>query len=97
MPLATRTLRTPGSVRAFCISWMSGPWSVPKSLQIVGWTHDRRLHFSSTSGREQRILYMFAVGPPMSLTMPLNSGAAAIVRTSPRIESSERELIVRPW
>ena len=65
-----------------CISSTSGPWSVPSSLQIVGWTQDSRLHFASTSGRVQRIWYMLAVGPPMSLTTPENSGSAAILRTS---------------
>ena len=51
MPLATSTLRMPGSVRARRISSTSGPWSVPSSLQIVGCTHESRLHFASTSGR----------------------------------------------
>ena len=58
---------------------------------MVGWTHDSRLHFASTSGRVQRISYMFAVGPPMSLMMPANSGSAAIFLTSPRIDSCERD------
>src|SRR5205823_12757258 len=65
--------------------------------QIVGCTHERRLHFASTSGRVQRIWYMFAVGPPMSLTTPLNSGSVAIVRSSRRTDSSERDWMMRPW
>ena len=81
-PCGCRWRRTPcgcpARSRTFFISSISGPWSVPSSLQIVGWTHDSRLHFASTSGRVQRIWYMFAVGPPMSLMTPLNSGSAAI-------------------
>ena len=69
----------PGTSRASFISSTSGPWSVPSSLQIVGWTHDGRLHLASTSGRVQCIWYMFAVGPPMSLIVPLNFGSAAIL------------------
>ena len=45
----------------------------------------------------QRIWYMFAVGPPMSLTTPLNSGSAAILRTSLRTDSCERDWMIRPW
>src|SRR5258708_2224424 len=59
--------------------------------------HDNRLHFASTSGRVQRIRYMFAVAPPMSLTTPLNSGSAAILRTSLTIDVSDRDWIMRPW
>jgi hypothetical protein len=59
--------------------------------------HDRRRHFASTSGREQRIWYMFAVGPPTSLMAPLNSGSAAIWRTSFRIDCWLRLWIARPW
>jgi len=58
-----------------------------QSLQMVRVTHERRLHFASTSGREQRIWYMLAVGPPMSLMTPENSGSAAILRTSLRTDS----------
>jgi hypothetical protein len=96
MPLATSTLRMPGSLRARRISSMSGPWSVPRSLQIVGCTQESRLHFASTSGRVQRIWYMFAVGPPMSLTTPLNSGSAAILRSSASTFSCERDWMIRP-
>src|SRR5713101_332323 len=64
---------------------------------MVGWMHDRRLQIASTSGRVQRIWYMFAVGPPMSLMTPLNSGSAATLRTSFRIDSCERDWMVRPW
>ena len=70
---------------------------MPSSLQTVGWTHDSRLHLASTSGRVQRISYMFAVGPPTSLTTPLNSGSAASLRTSLRIEFCERDWMMRPW
>ena len=97
MPLATRRAATPGTARAFCISSMSGPWSVPSSLQIVGCTHDSRRHFASTSGFVQRIWYMFAVGPPMSLTVPLNFGSAASASTSLSTDSCERDWMMRPW
>ncbi len=70
---------------------------MPSSLQIVGWTHDSRLHFASTSGRVQRIWYMLAVGPPMSLMTPENSGSAAILRTSFSTDSCERDWMMRPW
>ncbi len=69
---------------------MVGPWSVPRSLQIVGWMHERRRHFASTSGRVHRILYMFAVGPPTSLIVPLNAGSCAMRRTSPTIDAGLR-------
>ena len=97
MPEATRIRLMPGSVRARAISSRSGPWSVPRSLQTVGWTHDSRLHFSSTSGRLQRIWYMFAVGPPMSLIVPLNSGSWPSFLISPRIDSCDRDWMMRPW
>src|SRR5256714_8095822 len=64
---------------------------------VVGWTHDSRLHFASTSGRVQRIWYMFAVGPPTSLMTPWNSGSAAILRTSLSTDSCERDWMMRPW
>jgi hypothetical protein len=75
MPDATRTFLTPGTSRTFFISSFRGPWSTPSSLQI-GRVHARqRRHFASTSGFEQRIWYMFAVGPPTSLMWPLKSGS----------------------
>src|SRR5712692_1481786 len=58
---------------------------------------ERRLHLASTSGREQRISYMLAVGPPMSLTTPANSGSAAILRTSGSTDSCERDWMILPW
>src|SRR4029077_14149151 len=58
---------------------------------------ERRRHLASTSGRVQRIWYMLAVGPPMSLTTPENSGSAAILRTSLRTDSWDRDCIMRPW
>ena len=64
---------------------------------MVGWTHESRLHFASTSGRVQRIVYMFAVGPPMSVITPLNSGSAASFSTSFRTDSCERFWMMRPW
>ena len=73
---------TPGTFRTRLSSLISGLWSVPSNLQTVGWTHESRLHFASTSGRVQRIRYMFAVAPPTSLTTPLNSGSAASFSTS---------------
>ena len=57
---------------------MSGPWSVPSSLQIVGWTHESRLHFASTSGRVQRIVVHVRGRRRRCREMtPLNSGSAA--------------------
>src|SRR4051812_44244405 len=64
---------------------------------MEGCTHERRLQIASTSGRVQRIWYMFAVGPPMSLMTPLNSGSTARRRTSLRIDCCERDWMVRPW
>src|ERR1700733_6080898 len=64
---------------------------------MVGCTHESLLHFASTSGRVQRIWYMFAVGPPTSLMKPLNSGSAASFFTSCWIESGERDWLIRPW
>src|SRR5918912_2845023 len=64
---------------------------------MVGWTHDSRLHFASTSGRVQRIWYMLAVGPPTSLMTPAKSGSAASLRTSPSTDSWERDWMMRPW
>src|SRR5262249_27793624 len=75
----------------------SGPWSVPSSLQTLGWTHESRLHRASTSGRVQRIWYMLAVGPPMSETTPENRGSCPIRRSSPRTESGDRDWMIRPW
>src|SRR3546814_1830787 len=66
---------TPGTARAPRISSIVGAWLVPSSLQIVGWMHERRLQTASTSGRVQRIWYMFAVGPPRSLIVPLKPGS----------------------
>ncbi len=76
---------------------ISGPWSVPSSLQILGCTQDWRRQIFSTSGRVQRIWYMLAVGPPMSLTTPLKSGSSAICSTSSRIDSWLRDWMMRPW
>ena len=70
---------------------------MPRSLQTPGWTHESRLHLASTSGRVQRMRYMFAVAPPTSETMPLKSGSFAIARTSRRTEASERFWMIRPW
>src|SRR5438132_9506293 len=64
---------------------------------MLGWIQESRLHLASTSGRVQRIWYMLAVGPPMSLTMPANSGSAAILRTSRSTDSCERDCMIRPW
>ena len=41
--------------------------------------------------------YMFAVGPPISLTCPLKPGRAAMVSSSRSTEASLRLWIVRPW
>ena len=97
MPEATKTLSTPGTSRLCRIRSTSGPWSVPSSLQILGWTHDSRLHFASTSGRVQRIWYMLAVGPPMSETAPENSGSCPMRRSSSRTDSDDRDWMIRPW
>ena len=40
---------------------------------------------------------MFAVAPPMSEMVPLNSGSAASFSTSLRIDSSDRLWMMRPW
>jgi hypothetical protein len=56
-----------------------------------------RRHTASTSGLVQRMRYMLAVGPPRSETWPEKPGAAASARTSPRIDSGERDWIARPW
>ena len=97
MPEATCTRRTPLVRRAARKSSTVGPWSASSSLQTVGWMHDSRRQTASTSGFEQRMRYMFAVGPPRSLIVPLNSGSDPRRSTSPRIEASERFWIVRPW
>src|SRR5207244_4882586 len=96
MPEAMWTRFTPGTARAPRISSIVGAWLVPSSLQIVGWMHERRLHTASTSGRVHRIWYMFAVGPPRSLIVPLNVGSAAIVCTSARTERGLRLWMTRP-
>ena len=96
MPEAMWTRFTPGTARAPRISSIVGAWLVPSSLQIVGWMHERRLQTASTSGRVQRIWYMFAVGPPRSLIVPLNPGSAAIDFTSARTERGLRLWITRP-
>jgi hypothetical protein len=97
IPEATKTLRMPGTARAARMRSTRGPWSVPSSLHTTGWTQERRRQTFSTSGRVQRMRYMFAVGPPMSLTTPLNSGSAAIVASSPSTLSFDRDWMVRPW
>ncbi len=43
------------------------------------------------SGRVQCISYILAVGPPMSLMVPLNDGALASVEISLRTESCDRD------
>jgi hypothetical protein len=96
MPDAMWTRLTPGTARAPRISSMVGAWLVPSSLQIVGWMHERRLHTASTSGRVQRIWYMFAVGPPRSLIVPLKPGSVAIFFTSARTERGLRLWMIRP-
>ena len=96
IPLATSTRFTPFTARAFRNRSIVGLWLVPRSLQIVGWTHESRRHFASTSGRVQRIRYMLAVGPPRSLIVPLKPGSRAIPSTSFRTEASERLWITRP-
>ena len=40
---------------------------------------------------------MFAVGPPTSCTIPLNSGIAAIRVTSRTMDSILRLWMIRPW
>ena len=47
-------------------------------------------------GRVQRIWYMLAVGPPMSLMTPLNSGSAAILRISVSTDSWLAAWMMRP-
>ena len=69
---------------------------MPSSLQIVGCTQLSRRHLASTSGRVQRIWYMLAVGPPMSLITPLNSGSAVIWRISASTDSWLRLWMIRP-
>ena len=96
-PEATSTLSTPGTSRLSRIRSTSGPWSVPRSLQTLGWTHESRLHFASTSGRVQRIWYMLAVGPPMSETTPEKLGSCPIWRISSSTDSCERDWMIRPW
>src|SRR6202048_4280229 len=49
-PEATSAFRMPGSVRARRMSWISGPWSVPRSLQTVGWKQESRLQRASAAG-----------------------------------------------
>ncbi len=65
-------------------------------MQIFGWMHESRRQTASTSGRVQRIWYMFAVGPPRSLIVPLKSGAPATVSTSARIDRLLRLWMTRP-
>ncbi len=60
MPEATKTFFTPGVSRASFISSTSGPWSVPSSLQTVGWTQLSRRQRASTSGR--RAAHLVHVG-----------------------------------
>ena len=67
------------------------------SLQTVGCTHDIRRQTCSTSGLLHRMRYMFAVGPPRSLMVPLKSWAEAARSTSFRMESLLLLWIVRPW
>ena len=95
-PLATSTRFTPGMDRVSRMTSFRGPWSVPRSLHVLGWTQDSRRHFASTSGRVHRILYMLAVGPPMSETVPLKSGWFVSCFTSVRIDCFERLWIIRP-
>src|SRR5262249_62231568 len=87
---------TPGRADGVRMSSMVGGWLVPSSLQIVGWMHGTRLHTASTSGRVQRIWYMFAVGPPRSLIVPLKPGSVAIFFASARTERELRLWMIRP-
>ena len=70
---------------------------MPSSLQILGCTHESRLHMASTSGRVQFIWYMLAVGPPMSETTPEKLGSWPIRRSSSRTDSGDRDWMIRPW
>ena len=60
--------------------------------------HERRRHFASTSGRVQRIWYMFAVGPPRSLIVPLKPGVGGDALDLARGPTRWLRLwIARPW
>ena len=50
MPEATSTFLMPSCLRASRIKSISGPWSVPSSLQIVGWTQLSRRHLPADLG-----------------------------------------------
>ena len=67
-----------------------------KSLQILGCTQLSRRHLARTSGRLQFMRYMLAVGPPMSLTVPLKSGSSLNRSISARIDSGLRLWMIRP-
>ena len=96
MPEATNACFTPGCCPAAFSSRISGPWSVFSNGQITGCRQLSRRHFSRTSGREQFIWYMLAVGPPRSLMVPEKSGCSAMRRISSRIDCWLRLWMMRP-
>ena len=95
MPLATRDLvARPATLRGpSCISSMSRAVVGPQQLANA---RDGRTRAACTSppprGASSACWYMFAVGPPMSLTMPLkSSGRPPSPDLGQMTDSSERE------
>src|SRR4051812_45939807 len=87
----------PGRLRAFLRRFTCGVWSVWRCGQTLGCTQESFLHLLWISVVLHRSWYMLAVGPPISLTMPLKPGILGRSATSFRRLSSERDCTMRPW
>ena len=98
IPEATKTLRMPGTSRLSFISSTSGPWSVPRSLQTLGWTQREPLALRLDLGLGAA--HLVHVGR-RAADVGDDPGEAwdpgPITFSSLRIDSFDRDWMIRPW
>jgi hypothetical protein len=96
MPDATKSLLTRGTLRHAFKSCFTRACEASRFGQTPGKRHESRGQVALLPSR-QRIPYMFAVGPPTSLTVPAKSFDLAIRRISSVMDAIERDWMVLPW
>ena len=95
MPELTNTFFTPGTSLILLRRSASLRWLVRRVGQAG--EQDMSGQAPAVPQRSHSVPYMFAVGPPTSLTIPLNSGITAIRVTSRTMDPMLRLWMIRPW